>query len=151
MNHLLNGGKRRYHIESTVSSDALGTVYKAFARHRSGRRIVRRYYAVVERDAAADVADFESSLLASTMAVPFDLFVDERFEQDGRNYVVVAKGVAPREPNRRWTALQNHGYLMLLLAGLIVILMIIRFFQSPSDTQEVFSDITIQPEILETE
>jgi hypothetical protein len=29
--------------------------------------------------------------------------------------------------------------------------MIIRFFQSPSDTQEVFSDITIQPEMLETE
>jgi len=70
--------------------------------------------------------------MVSAMAVPFDVFETDRFEQDGHRYVVMAKGKAPRKPNRRWAALQNHGYLMLLLAALIFILMIVKFFQSPT-------------------
>ncbi len=133
MEDILKGNKRRYHIDSLVESNDLGNVYRAFSRHRSGQKIKRRYYAVFERNAIASVSDFDAALAASAMAMPYDVFEDERFEQDGRHFVVMAKGIPPREPNKRWAALQNHGYLMLILAALIFILMIVRFFQSPSD------------------
>lgn len=131
---VLTGGKHRYHIESIVGNGGDTTVYRAFVRRRSGNKIKRRYYALFETDSAMSQADFDSHLMVSAMAVPFDVFETDRFEQDGHRYVVMAKGKAPRKPNRRWAALQNHGYLMLLLAALIFILMIVKFFQSPTST-----------------
>ena len=141
MDDILKGDKRRYHIESVVDTNEMGVVYRAFSRHRSGQTIKRRYYAVFERNASASVSDFDSMLTSSALSMPYSVFEDERFEQDGRSFVVVAKGVPPRKPNKRWAALQNHGYLMLFLAALIFILMIVRFFQSPTE-----KDAYIQPQ-----
>lgn len=143
MDEVLTGGKRRYHIESVVGSNGGTTVYRAFARRRAGQKIKRRYYALFETDSSTQV-DFDSSLSASAMAVPFDVFEADRFEQDGHSYVVLAKGRAPRKPNRRWAALQNHGYLMLLLSALILILMIVKFFQSPVDQPIVENDKVVE-------
>lgn len=136
MDGILTGGKRRYHIESVAGSNELGTVYKAFARRRVGERIKRRYYAILECVEGISVADVDNAVSASMMTMPYDVFEAERFELGGRNYIVLAKGVAPRRRNTRWQSLQNHGYLMLLLAALIFILMIVRFFQSPADRSE---------------
>lgn len=144
MNDILTGGKRRYHIESVVGSNGDATVYRAFARRRVGQKIKRRYYALFEKDNAAPEADFDRCLMASAMAVPFNVYEEDRFEVDGRRYVVLAKGTAPRKTNLRWKALQNHGYLMLLLAALIFILMIVKFFQSPVDQPIVENDKVVE-------
>ena len=129
MDEILKSDKRRYHIESVVDTNEFGIVYRAFSRHRSRQTIKRRYYAIMERKASASPYDFESVLTSSALAMPYSVFEEERFEYGGRSYVVFAKGVPPREPNKRWAALQNHGYLMLILAALIFILMIVRYFQ----------------------
>lgn len=133
MNDVLVGGKHRYYIESVVDTNELGVVYKSFARRRVGKKIVRRYYAIVERKSSVSASDFYSALTASTLSIPYSVYEEERFDNDGNSYVVISKGKQPRQPNPRWQSLQNHGYLMLLFAALILVLMIVRFFQSPAD------------------
>ena len=133
MDDVLAGGKHRYHIESIVGTHKQGVIYKAFSLHRAGEKIRRRYYAILESGGSVSAADFDSALMASLQSLPYDVFEEERFEKAGRRYVVIAKGKPSRKPNSRWQSLQNHGYLMLILAALILVLMIVKFFQSPAD------------------
>ena len=147
----LVGGKHRYHIESTLSCGEEGTVYKAFTRRKVGNRIVRRYYAVIQRGDNASPFDFDSTLMASAMTLPYEVFEVERFEQEDRAYVVLAKGKSPRQPNPRWQSVQNRGYLMLLLAALILILMIVRFFRSSDESTVTYNDNTPAVEKVEAE
>lgn len=130
MDDILTGVKRRYHIESVVKETSVGKVYRAFSRRRVGQKIKRRYYAVVEKNGSVSCGAFENMVLSAMMTLREDTHLEERFENGGLEYAVLAKGKETRKKNSRWNALQNHGYLMLLLSALIFILLIIKFFQS---------------------
>ena len=118
-----------YHVESLLASNPCGDVYRVFTRRRSGRGLRRHYYALVSKGASNNTDDLQTVLNGSRL--PFPVYVRDNFSADGKNYVVIAKGKAPRKVNPVWQAVQNKGYLMILLAALILILLIIRYFRSP--------------------
>ncbi|MCR4815696.1 MAG: hypothetical protein K5842_00740 [Bacteroidales bacterium] len=124
----LVGNLRRYHVESEIQTDALGTVYRAFARRRAGRGLKRRYYALLAVADGASLSDFNEALQRSILSVPHPVHIEEEFLYEGRQYVVVAKGVARRRRGGAMRQFYNRGYLMLILAALILILLIIRHF-----------------------
>ena len=133
----MTSAERRYHIESLVGEIPAGFVYRAFSRHRVGKKIKRRYYAIVER--REDISRIEYNQLSLLAKVngcsPYFYDIDD-ISLNGKDYYVYSKyEVRPSTPSR-WSSLKNHGYLMLLLAALIFILMIVKFFQSPSGVQE---------------
>lgn len=122
MEKVLKGGNRRYHIERLVAQTGEGSVYRAFSRRKAGDGWRRRYYAIVELEGSGDeVCD---ALEASSDAIPYSVHIDEIFKCDGRRYAVVARG----RRDSRFRAIANKGYLMMVLAALILILMIIRAF-----------------------
>ncbi len=125
----VKGNIRRYHIESVIHSDQLATVYKAFARHRAGKSLRRRYYALLSVESTASFSDFNNALQHSLITATTPLRIEEEFVLEGIQYVVVAKGEAKK---RRVNPLQpyyNKGYLMLVLAAIIFILLIVKHFQ----------------------
>ena len=129
MDDTLQGNKRRYHIESSVAADNSGnTIFRAFSRRKSGKRIIRHYYAILTKGSLVSDADFEQTLNYSVAAMPYSVFEDERFEHNGQLCVVMAKGEKRKTKSNASNALLNHGYLMLFLAALIFILMTIKFF-----------------------
>lgn len=129
MDDILQGGKRRYHIETAVAKDNSGnTLFRAFSRHKSGKKILRHYYAILAKGNEVPKMEFEQTVQSSALAMPYSIYEDERFELDGQLFVVMAKGVKRKKDNKTRDALMNHGYLMLLLAALIFILMVIRYF-----------------------
>jgi hypothetical protein len=138
MDDVLTSAERRYHIESLVGEIPAGVVYRAFSRHRVGKKIKRRYYAIVERREDVSKSDFnKQALQAMIKGYSPDFFDIDDISQNGKDYYVYSKYKRRSSTPSRWASLQNHGYLMLLLAALIFILMIVKFFQSPSSTQEV--------------
>ena len=136
MIELLNGELRRYHIESVIEENPLGTTYYAFSRRKTMRGIARRHFAIIEMGKEASKSDFNAAIQETIQASPIEIHVEERFSQDGNNYVVIAKGEEPPKPNPLWKSLQNRGYLMLFLSAFILILLIIRLFQSPATPSE---------------
>lgn len=135
MMELLNGTLRRYHIEAVVDDNPLGITYRAFARRKAGEGIYRRYFAILEKAEEASQTDFDAAISETIITSPFQIHKEESFVCEGRNYVVLAKGEAPRAANPLWKSLQNRGYLMLFLSAFILILIIIRLFQSPDVEQ----------------
>ncbi len=127
---LIEGTLRRYHIESVVSETSSGTVYRAFARSGSGKGFIRRYYAIVSMPEDASVVDFDQTLQYSLLAAPMPLHVEEELPDGERKMVVVAKGAERRRLGKLLRPLHNHGYLMLLLTALILILLIVRYFST---------------------
>ena len=124
------GQKRRYHIESKMGETPFGTVYRAFARRRVGRRILRRYYAIVECKPLVETRlSLNTALNQLQLRDESAMHVEEDLLCEGRRHVVFASGAATRGKGNRANALLNHGYLMLILATIILILMIVRFYQ----------------------
>lgn len=141
MSDLLQGTLRRYHIEAVADDNPLGITYRAFARRMTGKGIVRRYFAIIEKTESASATDFNAAIQETVLTTPFPIHKEESFVHEGRNYVVLAKGDAPRTENQLWKSLHNRGYLMLFLSAFILILLIIRFFQSPeAEVQPVAGD-----------
>ena len=122
------GNLRRYHVESVIQTDALGTVYRAFARRRNGKGLKRRYYALLAVAEGASLSDFNEALQRSILSVPHPVHIEEEFLYEGGQYVVVAKGAARHRRGGIMRQYYNRGYLMLILAALILILLIIRHF-----------------------
>lgn len=77
----------------------------------------------------ASVVDFDQTLQYSLLAAPMPLHVEEELTNGERKMVVVAKG-AERRLGKLLRPLYNHGYLMLLLTALILILLIVRYFST---------------------
>ena len=129
MDKILSGGKRRYHLEDLLSTDTLGVTYRAFARRKAGKGIKRRYYALTRPADNDSSFQFLEALQQTLITSPNNMHIDEDFECDGHHWYVVAKG-SERKNTPQWvSALTNKGYLMLLLSALILILLIIKFFQ----------------------
>lgn len=138
MDDVLTSAERRYHIESLVGEIPVGVVYRAFSRHRVGKKIKRRYYAIVERREDVSKSDFnKQALQAMIKGYSPDFFDIDDISQNGKDYYVYSKYKGLSSTPSRWASLQNHGYLMLLLAALIFILMIVKFFQTPSNSQDI--------------
>lgn len=137
---LMQGSLRRYHIEAAIDDNPLGITYRAYARRRTGDGIVRRYFAIIEKAEDASPADFNAAIQETILSAPFPIHKEETIKHEGRSYVVLAKGEAPRAVNPLWKSLQNKGYLMLFLSAFILILLIVRFFQSPQEQPPVVSD-----------
>ena len=127
MDETIKGANRSYHIGQLVSTSALGSVYRAYSRRRSGGKLKRRYYAVIVPAEGVDFSSCMQSVDAAVDAVNEPLHIEEVIERDCEKLVVIAKG-APRHSNPLWAAVANRGYLMIILAALILILVIIRFF-----------------------
>lgn len=124
------GQKRRYHVESLISDTPCGKVYRVFARRRQGKTIKRRYYAIIVSNENVSDTDFNSNMQGSLLAMPYAVRIEEEFVDKGDNRcVVVAKGERPNDTLAPFRRYLNHGYLMLILAFVIVVLMIIRYFQ----------------------
>lgn len=141
MDVVLQGDYRRYHIESLVDENETGRTYRAFARRVVGEGVARRYFAILEKREDASQSDFEAAVEETLQTAPFAIHKEETIKKGEHSYVVLAKGEAPRETNPVWKSLQNKGYLMLLLSAIILILLIIRLFQSPNtDSAPVVSD-----------
>lgn len=140
MEKTLKGSKHQYQIESTVDSNDYGTTYSAFARRNDGRTVKRQYYAIIEKKAGVDVEDFKNEIRRSLKNLPYQIHIEEKIVNEDEFIVVVAKGAKEKKGNGRWASLQNKGLLMVILAAIIMILMIIRFFQSPSDDNVVKDD-----------
>ena len=138
MEEILVGESRRYHIEKRMASYREGDVYRAWSRRRHGRKLVRHYYAVVAlpESESKGMAIKACEPLLSKVAGDCWLRVTEYIVSDGRCYAVLEKksreGVGS-DGMKRFTefkeSVYNKGYLMLILAAVILILMIIRYFQ----------------------
>ena len=76
------------------------------------------------------VVDFDQTLQYSLLAAPMPLHVEEELQDGERKMVVVAKGAERRRLGKLLRPLHNHGYLMLLLTALILILLIVRYFST---------------------
>ncbi|MBQ6955491.1 MAG: hypothetical protein IJP80_02625 [Bacteroidales bacterium] len=140
MPDILQGSLRRYHIEAVVDSNPVGTTYRAFARRKAGEGIVRRYFAIVEKTEGASQTDFDDAIRETVLTSPFQIHKEETITYGGRSYVVMAKGEAAGGANPVWGKLQNRGYLMLFLSAFILILMIVRLFQSPAEERPIVPD-----------
>ena len=80
-------------------------------------------------ESTASLSDFNNALQHSLITATTPLRIEEEFVLEGIQYVVVAKGEAKK---RRVNPLQpyyNKGYLMLVLAAIIFILLIVKHFQ----------------------
>lgn len=132
----MEGELRRYHIETVVADSPEGKVYRAFSRRKIGDVIRRRYFAIIEKGEAANPSMFNAAVRETIMTAPYAVHLEEKISNGDHAYVVIAKGVAPRKVNPKWKSMQNKGYLMLFLSAFILILMIIRFFQSPDTSQQ---------------
>lgn len=135
MIELLTGSLRRYHIEAAIDDNNLAITYRAFARRKTGKGIIRRYFAIIEKKEEASQTDFNAAIQETVLTAPFPIHIEENIKHEDCSYVVLAKGEAPRAANPLWKSLQNRGYLMLFLSAFILILLIVRFFQS-SDAEE---------------
>ena len=121
----LQGADRRYHLDSVVDSNEYGRVYRAFSRFRRGRKLIRRYYAVVLKNGEADDEAFRSFYEQSLAEVPVDVHEEDVVETPDGIFHVVAPGRAVKKPSPFY-AVTNKGFLMIILAGLILFLVIKR-------------------------
>ena len=138
MDDVLTSTERRYHIESLVGEIPVGLVYRAFSRHRVGKKIKRRYFAIVERREDVSKSDHNNMAIVAMVKGYRPLFYDiDEISQNGKDYYVYSKHSVISSSPSRWSSLHNHGYLMLLLAALIFILMTVKFFQTPSNSQDI--------------
>lgn len=136
MDEILEGELRRYHLEAVVDDSQEGKTYRAFSRRKISDGIRRRYFAIVEKGENTPLAEFNAAVQETINSAPYAVHVEERIADGDRIYVVLAKGEAPRRVNPKWKKMQNKGFLMLFLSALILILLIIRFFQSPDTSQQ---------------
>ena len=135
MDECLTGGQRRYHIESCVGKHPLADTYRVFTRRKTGRKIKRRYYALIacHPDALKEQSQqFQSELERSIASLPHPIHIDEEFDCQGRHCLVLARGKEDRKSSH-WKALTNKGYLMVLLAIVIFILMLLHFLATPTN------------------
>ena len=135
MDECLTGGQRRYHIESCVGKHPLADTYRVFTRRKVGRKIKRRYYALItchQETQGAQSQQFQSELERSIASLPHPVHIDEEFDCQGVHCVVLARGKDDRKASR-WKALTNKGYLMVLLAIVIFILMLLHFLATPTN------------------
>lgn len=161
MDETLTGHKRRYHVESLIKTNPFGRVYRAFSRRRSGKKLMRRYYAILEvvNDGSSHAANdalesakgvwsdsdegslFRSELSRSLGNMPYPVRIEEEFTLDGVQYVVIAKGKPLSRGVSRWQSVQNKGYLMLLLAALILVLLLYRFYIAPPSPDKSIDEV----------
>ncbi len=126
MNTLV-GKKRRYHIESEISNQTEGTIYRAFSRRKSGNKIIRRYYAIVK--CFDDIITVDYAVQQTLIMASHPLRVEEDFIDGDNRYIVIAKGKQQKNRTTWMEPFLNKGYLMMFLAALILILVIIKHFQ----------------------
>ena len=136
----LQGDLRRYHIEGLADENELGKTYRAYARRKAGDGVVRRYFAVLEKGEGVSQSNFNAAVKETILSAPFQIHKEETIEKDGHRYIVLAKGEEPRKVSPFLKSIQNKGYLMLFLAAFILILLIIRLFQSPEQQVPVVTD-----------
>ena len=118
------GKKRRYHIDALMATGSTAYVYRAFARRRTRKGIVRRYYALVAPTPEKGGRDFTTTIDTLKHTLPFPVRLEEIITTDDGRLYILAKGLEVRS-NNTLAKLTNKGYLMILLSLLILILLIV--------------------------
>jgi len=138
---ILQGVERRYHIESEVATTPYGVVYRAYSRRPVGRKILRRYYAVLQPvdTQDVDINRFKAEMHNAIGMADRPLHVEELIKLDDQRYYIVDRGrkrhVTPKGRRRL-----HQFYIVVLLAILIIVLMVVRCSMSP------VADPATQPE-----
>lgn len=138
MDDTFNSDNHRYHVESCVGKHPLADTYRVFTRRKVGQKIKRRYYALmVCHSTFKDQKNtaFDTLLENSLQEIPYPVYIFEEFDQKEDHCVVLARGKQPSHKNTVFQAIKNKGYLMILLAIVIFIIMLLQFLAAPSPLQ----------------
>lgn len=138
---ILQGAERRYHIESEVATTPYGIVYRAYSRRPVGKKILRRYYAVLQPTDSQDVDinRFKAEMHNAIGMADKPLHVEELIKEDGQRYYIVDRGrkrhITPKGKRRL-----HQFYIVVLLAILIIVLMVVRCSMTPTADPVVLPD-----------
>jgi hypothetical protein len=140
---LLKGREREYHVDRIVEINQYGTVLSAFSTETSRKGEVRKNYAVVCGDGSEL---FLSRLNSSIENASHPVSLVETIPYEGEEYYIIGakESGKPVSTQPRGVGLRNKGYLMIVLALLILGLLYIWLNKSQEQPVEEIEEQTVE-------